>query len=298
MQTWIMLLLVALAATKDVSYTPGNINLILTVPHGGNETADIPPRQSGCKISEKVCEFPGRESCRKEKECTIGDVADSKTQSIGRTVLKYFKKLTGKTPHLIMSNLHRSVLDPNREIEEAAQGNKRAVSAYKKFHQKIETVKKTFGEKPGLLIDIHGQAHKKNTTEIGYLIKPADLNSGNYTKGKLSIKALVSRNNETAELKDFIRGNRSLGALFDETEYQAVPSPKKPSPGEDKYFNGGYITSTYGSWKGGLVDAIQLEIQGEVRTGGGDPLREHFSIKLAHILATFFSRNYENLDCK
>jgi len=291
MKKWIMLLLVALAAAKDVSYTPGNINLILTVPHGGNETADIPPRQSGCK----VCEFPGRESCRKEKECTIGDVADSQTQSIGRTVLKYFKKLTGKTPHLIMSNLHRSVLDPNREIEEAAQGNERAVSAYKKFHQKIETVKKTFGEMPGLLIDIHGQAHKKNQTEIGYLIKPADLNSGNYTKGKLSIKALVSRNNETAELKDFICGNRSLGALFDESEYQAVPSPEKPSPEKDKYFNGGYITSKYGSWDGGLVDAIQLEIQGEVRTEGW-PMRKHFSIKLAHILATFFSRNYEKLE--
>jgi len=295
MKKWIMLLLVALAAAKDVSYTPGNINLILTVPHGGDKKPDKFRRQDGCKNDKKVCEFPGNKSCWKEKECTIGDVADSETQSIGRTVLKYFKRLTGKTPYLIMSNLHRSVMDPNREIEEAAQGNERAVSAYKKFHQKIETVKKTFGEMPGLLIDIHGQAHKKNQTEIGYLIKPADLNSGNYTKGKLSIKALVSRNNETAELKDFICGNRSLGALFDESEYQAVPSPEKPSPEKDKYFNGGYITSKYGSWDGGLVDAIQLEIQGEVRTEGW-PMRKHFSIKLAHILATFFSRNYEKLE--
>jgi len=289
------MLLVALAATEDVTYTPGDINLILTVPHGGKEKPGTFRRQDGCK-NNNVCEFPGGKSC--EKVCKVSVYKDSETQSIGETVLEHFKNLTGRSPHLIMSNLHRSVMDPNREIEEAAQGNKRAMSAYNEFHNKIKAVKKSFGKKPGLLIDIHGQAHKKNETEIGYLIKPADLNSGKYTKGKLSIKALVSRNKETAELKDFICGNRSLGALFDQTEYQSVPSPKKPSPGKDKYFNGGYITSTYGSWDGGLVDAIQLEIQGEVRTGGGWPLREHFSIKLAHILVKFFSRNYENLDCK
>ena len=265
-----MILLVYLAATEDVTYIQGNIPLILTVPHGGKEKADIRPRQGN-----------------------VNNKSDSETQSIGETVQKHFKKLTGRTPHLIMSNLHRSVMDPNRDIEEAAQGNKRAVAAYQDFHKSIKKVKKAFGGKPGLLIDIHGQAHMKNRTEIGYLIKAEDLNSGNYRKGNLSIKSLVSRNKETAELKDFICGNRSLGALFDETEYQAVPSPKKPSPGKDKYFNGGYITSTYGSWDGGLVDAIQLEIQSEVRTGGGWPLRENFSKELAHILATFFSRNYD-----
>jgi len=297
MKQWIMIIpLVALAATKDVTYTPGDINLILTVPHDGEEKPEIPIRQPGCKNTNNVCEFPGRKSCRKSKVCKVGVLADSKTQSIGRTVLKHFKILTGRTPHLIMSNLHRSRMDPNREIGEAAQGNKRAVLAYQDFHKTIRTAKKTFGRNPGLLIDIHGQAHKKNTTEIGYLIKDEDLNSGEYAHSKLSIKALVTRNKETAELKDFISGNRSLGALFVDAEYQAVPSPNKISPGKDEYFNGGYITSTYGSWYGGLVDAIQLEIPGEIRTGGMWPLRRDFSIDLAHILATYFSRNYEELD--
>ena len=40
----------------------------------------------------------------------------------------------------------------------------------------------------------------------------------------------------------------------------AVPSPRQPSPGKDKYYRGGYITQNHGSSNGGVVDAIQLEL--------------------------------------
>ena len=137
--------------------------------------------------------------------------------------------------------------------------------------------------------------HKKNSTEIGYLIRTKDLNSGDYTHSMLSIKSLTNRNKDT-ELKDLIWGNRSLGALFEDAGYKAVPAPNKTSPGKDKYFSGGYITATHGSWYGGMVDAIQLEIPSEIRRDGGLLMRKLFSSRLAQILATFFSRNYEEMN--
>jgi len=293
----LILLLVVLVATENINYTPGDINLILTVPHNGyDRSEDIPIRQPGCKNSAKVCNFPGRSSCDKGKRCKVVVEGDGWTQTIGKYVHKAFKKLTGRTPHMIISNLHRSRMDPNREIGEAAQGNLAAMAAYKEFHGAIREVKRTFGREPGLLIDIHGQVHKKNSTEIGYLIKPQDLNLGNYTNSNLSIKALVTR--KKAPVEEYIWGSRSLGALFEDAGYKAVPSPNKTSPGKDKYFNGGYITSTHGSWLGGLVDAIQLEIPGEIRNDGGKSLRKHFSSNLARILATFFSKNYAELKFK
>ena len=294
---FLILLLVVLVVTENINYKPGDINLILTVPHNGyDRSEDIPIRQPGCKNSAKVCRFPGRSRCDEGKICRVVVDGDGYTQTIGKYVHTAFKKLTGRTPHLIISNLHRSRMDPNREIAEAAQGNQAAMAAYEEFHGAIREAKKTFGREPGLLIDIHGQAHKKNRTEIGYLIKPKALNLGNYTNSKLSIKALVMRKKDTVE--EFIWGSRSLGALFEDAGYKAVPSPNKTSPGKDKYFNGGYITSTHGSWYGGLVDAIQLEIPGEIRNNGGKSLRKHFSSNLARILATFFAENYEELEFK
>ena len=294
---FLILLLVVLVVTENINYKPGDINLILTVPHNGyDRSEDIPIRQPGCKNSAKVCRFPGRSSCDEGKICRVVVDGDGYTQTIGKYVHTAFKKLTGRTPHLIISNLHRSRMDPNREIAEAAQGNQAAMAAYEEFHRAIREAKKIFGREPGLLIDIHGQAHKKNRTEIGYLIKPKALNLGNYTNSNLSIKALVMRKKDTVE--EFIWGSRSLGALFEDAGYKAVPSPNKTSPGKDKYFNGGYITSTHGSWYGGLVDAIQLEIPGEIRNDGGKSLRKHFSSNLARILATFFAENYEELEFK
>merc|ERR1712198_241480 len=280
-------------ATDYVSYTPGDVNLILTVPHNGYDRIDIPDRQPGCEDSSGVCNFPGEGSCSKKKVCKVATKGDSQTQKIGKAVFEEFKRFTGRTPHLIISNVHRSKMDPNREINDAAQGNPDAIAAFKEYHGTIEKAKKSFGKEPGLLIDIHGQAHEKNSTELGYLIKKAALNSGKFKTSELSIKALVKR--MKAKLEDYIYGRNSLGALFEEKGYKAFPSPRQESPGEDLYYRGGYTTQVHGSNNGGNVDAIQLEIPGEIRIDGGSSLRNQFSKDLAHMIETFFSANYETL---
>lgn len=287
----LLFLLVGPCTGSYVDYTPGNINLILAVPHNGYDKPDIPTRQPGCQNRAGVCEFPGKSSCSKKARCKVATLGDAFTQRIGRDVFSTFVLLTGKTPHLVISNVHRSKMDANREINDATQGNSEAIAAYKAYHDTIKDAKSTFGGLPGLVIDIHGQSHGKNSTELGYLIKKAALNSGNYENSEVSIKALVRR--EDADLENFIFGKRSLGALFEETGYKAVPSPRQPAPDKDLYYRGGYTTQVHGSEDGGVVDAIQVEIPAEIRIEGGKELRRHFSTKLATILKKFFSANYE-----
>merc|ERR1719431_1636370 len=197
------------------------------------------------------------------------------------------------TPHLIINNIHRSKMDPNRVIEDAAQGNKVAKEAFNAYHDTIVKAKASLGGNPGLLVDFHGQGHGKNSTEIGYLIKKAQLNSKNFTGSEIGIKSLVSR--KKAKLNDFLYGKRSLGSLFEAAGYRAVPSPRQPSPGTDLYYRGGYTVQVHGSRDGGQVDAIQVEIPGEIRIEGGKKLRKQFSTSLANILEKFFSANYEKL---
>ena len=43
-------------------------------------------------------------------------------------------EVTGETPHMIVSQLHRSKMDPNREREEAAQGDFQAEYAFDTYH--------------------------------------------------------------------------------------------------------------------------------------------------------------------
>ena len=116
-----LVLLMGVGSAEYVDYTSGDINLILTVPHNGYEKPDsIPTRQPGCKNSAGVCQFPGADSCSRKKTCKVARLGDAQTQKIGRAVFDAFVGLTGRTPHLVINNIHRSKMDPNREIADAA----------------------------------------------------------------------------------------------------------------------------------------------------------------------------------
>lgn len=299
----VLLLLLACSTTGEfVSTKEGDINLVLSVPHNGYQHhskevyPDIPVRQPGCKDSRGECIFPGpASSCH--AVCKVSTKGDMQTQDIAKQVVTAFHALTGRTMHLVISNLHRSRMDPNREVVEATQNNTKAVQAYNEFHGAIRSAIQTFGEQPGILVDLHRQVHQANMIEIGYSIKKRDLNKEIYGDGNLSIRSLATRFQDSVQLKDFIRGSRSLGALFEKFSYAAVPAPKKTCPGTDKYFNGGYITATYGSTARGVVDAVQLELPKKIRkVGRGSDNIKQFSKDLAQVLAIFFSTNYQQLE--
>ena len=110
-----------------------------------------------------------------------------------------------------------------------------------------------------------------------------NLNSGNYKPEDTSIRGLVERTGKyLTEVLIFqcyaygdiffcfvpwqlLHGPESLGGMLTSAGYKTVPSHKKPAPGSQKYFRGGYTVQTHGSKEGGQVDAIQIEVQSEIR---------------------------------
>ena len=79
----------------------------------------------------------------------------------------------------------------------AAQGNLEAEKAWKEYHGFIEEAKSVEGV--GVVIDLHGQSHRQNSTELGYLLSTAELNSGDYDSAKSSVKHLARRLNKTGK---------------------------------------------------------------------------------------------------
>jgi len=219
----------------------------------------------------------------------ITTAADIFTQEIAKTMVIEYNMITGQKPYLIMANLHRSKLDPNRPILQAAQGNGVCELVYKEYHNFVRSAKDEI-KGPGLVIDLHGQNHHQNSIEIGYLFKKSELNIKDYTSTVPSIKTLLERTKTPTT--EILYGEKSLGALFESAGFNAVPSPRQHSPGTDKYYKGGYITQTHGSNLGGDIDAIQLEVPAEIRHEGGEEYREHFSKELAKILAKFVELYY------
>ena len=129
-----------------------------------------------------------------------------------------------KSNFRILNNFSRSKLDPNRAIEDAAQGSPEAEAAYREFHATIRRVQVSFNfyvewnvyncqtqktmATSGLLLDFHGQRHLQNSTELGYvyrwdgqsimypkmLLRKSDLNEGNLPReGVSSVSSLLAR---------------------------------------------------------------------------------------------------------
>ena len=73
----------------------------------------------------------------------------------------------------------------------------------------------------------------QNAIQLGYLISKDPLNKGEFNVAKTGFRALVKRKNLDKN-KNFILGNKSLGAFFEKAGYPAVPSNENKKPGESK----------------------------------------------------------------
>merc|ERR1719348_1698112 len=205
-----------------VEYYPGNLPLILSVPHNGWLAPDeIPDRVPGCQDSQGVCQFPGLDDCPTADVCPIGTVGDKNTGVIGEGLYIALEERLGQRPHLIISKLYRRKLDPNREINEAAQGNPIAIEAYNSYHNLIAEVRDSISSSgPGMIYEIHGQIHKMNSSEVGYLISKNRLNSDKPPNHKYtSIRGLKERTGMT--IQELIYGPSSLGTLLENEGFKA-----------------------------------------------------------------------------
>ena len=229
------------------TYYPGNIPLILSIPHGG----DITPLE----ISNR----------------TYGvTVTDSNTVELGIAIRNYFYANYNIRPYVIINNLKRTKLDANRDRVEATQGNIYAERAFDEFHFYIENAREDIISKfgTGVLFDIHGHGINPDgfndlRTWIGYLLTSDELdNSNDYINQNISINdvSIYSLLNSSGQsLSDLLSGPSSLGALFEENNYNALPSPESRSPEGMRYFSGGYNTFRYGTNRNFNFSSIQLE---------------------------------------
>ncbi|KAM4019483.1 uncharacterized protein ACNLHF_000192 isoform 1-T2 [Anomaloglossus baeobatrachus] len=282
---------------KYIEYQVGNMSLILTAPHGGSLTpSSIPSRDAGCyeKATGK-CHYT--HSCPSGAvidtvNCKVTTVKDLYTQEMVLAVAKEICHLTsGYCPHVVINNLSRSKLDPNRDKDEAAFGVPDADRAWDEFMDFIRAAKSRMTQ--GLVIDIHGQAHAEQWIELGYLISKTNLDSAKFSASDTSIYALSKRRLGTS-FEDLLRGRQSLGKLIEEQNinYVSVPSPSNPGPSGGNYFSGGYITSTYGSKTSGEVDAIQIELPKWIRDSAERP---KFAAVLAKVLLNFYEFSFEKV---
>lgn len=226
-----------------VEIAPGTLPLILLAPHGGNQK----PKGFAARTFGKV-------------------VTDANTIDVTRLLVQELEQRHGARPTTVISLLHRSRLDPNREIKEAAQGDPAAIAVWERYHaaanEAVKQVTKNHGL--GLLLDIHGHRHEEGRVEVGMLLNGKDLaltdeqlNASATLAAKTSIRELDQRSPQT--LAELVRGKDSLGGLLEARGYPSIPSPAKPRPGDAVYFSGSYDVSAHGSRDQGTVSAIQIE---------------------------------------
>jgi hypothetical protein len=236
-----------------IGFLPGNMPLVISIPHGGYLMPD--------EIPERPCV-----NCSKNQ--------DIFTLEIGMGIRDAIFRQTGHYPYVIINNLHRTRLDPNRNISEASDGNKNAELVWHQFQNCIDSacseVESKFGK--GLYIDLHGHRHLIKRTELGYLLSNEELqledellDLDSFVEFS-SIKSLVDNNLNRLSFSQLIRGKDSFGSLFEAKGYPTVPSRGIPFPDSgEPYFSGGYNTTRHGSSQGGTIDGIQIELDEELR---------------------------------
>jgi len=262
-----------------VEYVPGSLPLVIGVPHGGQLKPDfIPDRTSGCIEPDWLSE------------------------DLARAILKAFRTMTGHSPHMVISHLHRLKMDANRSLETCADATsvhaRNACLAYHRFiqHAKeraIEDRKKQHssdsGSSPasfssssshrGLFLDLHGQSHDAERIQLGYLLRnnhlqlsDEELNANDSYRRLSSICALASPSTSASNrFSQVLRGPDSLGALLQSRGFPAVPSPAHPhliqdDQGQPMYFNGGYNTASHGSREMVLVNGAMVEKEQTAQT--------------------------------
>jgi hypothetical protein len=138
-----------------IDYHEGNFPILLTSSHGGSVYKGIKKRD--CK--NNVCS------------------KDLFTKEITKEIYYNLKRENLEASYVI-SNLHRKVLDCNREPSVAYTGNIAKIN-YFNFHGKIERFinNNIYSDSVILIVDIHGHTHSHNKIELGYDVPSSVLNS-------------------------------------------------------------------------------------------------------------------------
>lgn len=268
-------------SNEYIEYIPGNLPVIFAAPHGG----DLRPST----IPERTDERCGR---------SIATEKDVNTQELAREIQQEFFERTGKYPHIVINRLHRSKLDANRDIGEAACGAAEAERAWTEFHEFIEISKEQVKQDydKGWFTDLHGHGHEVQRLELGYLLSgetlrqsDAELDGGGY-ESKTSFRSFSE--DSPLSFSELLRGPTSLGTLFESAGYPATPSQADPAPtSSEPFFSGGYNTQVHGCLAGGPICGVQIEHN---RDGVRDSEQQvaDYAEKLYDVYDTYLSTNF------
>lgn len=286
------------SGNEYIEYIPGNMPVIISAPHGG-------VKQSGQTIGGTF--YPDNDSTLPDRSCGTNE-RDDNTDILIREIQQSVYDQTGCYPYIIINNLHRSKLDPNREVNEATCGDADAIFYWNTFHDFIDQASTDVMSKwgKGLYIDLHGQSHSIPRIEAGYNISASDLNNTtpNYLNSvsNSTITSLVSNNLGNLTQEQLVRGTTSLGGLFATTGgafynaqgypgcsstqgYRTVPSHidtgnsscDDTRPYSNAYFDGDFYNNrrhgsgpaaSDGVGGGGTIDGIMTEVNRRVRDLG------------------------------
>ena len=218
---------------KWVEFIPGNMPLVISVPHGGLiNLTDVPDRTCPDAIT----------------------VIDTHTQDLAKAIDSVFRRDYHFHPSIILCTLRRLKVDMNREIELGTCGNELMRTPWMQWHDWVDTALamavKQYGQ--SAYIDLHAQGHPEQRLELGYLLTPKELeesskgdNDTAYTY-KASIKNLIAANKGKLTLKELLTGPNAFGTWMVESGFPSVPSKQDPYAfSNQKYFNGGYNTARY-----------------------------------------------------
>ncbi|MFZ1306902.1 MAG: hypothetical protein WAT20_11115 [Ferruginibacter sp.] len=209
----------------EVQY--GNMPLIISVPHGGNDDP--------ASIPDRTC--PG-----------ITSAIDIRTIEMANGIDSICKADYGFQPYLVISYLKRIKLDQNRDLPEATCSNSTIAGIWNNYHLSIDTfITKINAKYPlALFIDLHGHGHTKERLELGYLLTGNELrNPANINPVSASVFNLLQLN-PLLQVNQLLTGAHAFGTLMANNNFPAVPSQQDVAPlVTDLYFDGGYNTQRY-----------------------------------------------------
>lgn len=261
-----------------IRYEPGHLPILLSAPHGGYLEPD--------SLKDRTC-----------SGCVT--TRDEFTQELTDEISRALFEATGKRPYVVVNLLARIKMDANRDMATGADGDPHAITAWQAFHGSMADahadITARFGR--GLVFDVHAHGHAIQRLELGYLpdeaeyrVPDAELDASRGNRN--TFNALVADNVNGLTFSQLVRGPSSLGQMYEDRGYPAVPSRNQPFPLEgEPYFAGGYISQQYGSRHGGSIDGVQVEANRHGVRHTADQ-RRAFADSTALILIDFFRTHY------
>lgn len=270
-----------------IEYIEGDLPIIISAPHGG-------VKLSGSTVGGTF--YADNDNTLPDRSCGVNE-RDDNTDILVREIQNEIFNLTGCYAYVVINNLHRSKLDPNREINEATCGDQDAEDHWNAFHNFLDQASNDVETKwgKGLFIDLHGQSHSIARVELGYNVSSNQLNNSNLDDVTIvnnsSIKNLVSNNLTGINHESLIRGTNSFGAMLKDSDatfynnninpgcgvtsgYRAIPSNfdegssnscDDTQPFSNAYFAGDF----YNNLRHGSGDSVVDDGSGGSTGGGG-----------------------------